>query len=191
MLKLMSGSLRDQLLKSGVASKQQAHKAKQAIKKTSKANKNARRNGNAVTESSKLGQEIARSEQQKAEKDRALNAARNAEREARELQHSVSQIIERNAIKTKGEDRYNFTLDNKIQHIYVDELQRKQLINGVIGIIEHGDTLYAIPAAVARRLAEKVASKIMLNDADNSASESDDAEDDPYAQYEVPDDLMW
>ena len=45
-----------------------------------------------------------------------------------------------------------------------------------------------MPAPVARKIAERDAAAVIeLNDSNKSAS----AEDDPYADYQVPDDLIW
>ncbi|MBB8395098.1 DUF2058 family protein, partial [Escherichia coli] len=50
-------------------------------------------------------------------------------------------------------------------------------------------TTYAIiPASVADKIAQRDASSIVLHSA-LSAEEQD--EDDPYADFKVPDDLMW
>ncbi|HBP97063.1 MAG TPA: DUF2058 domain-containing protein, partial [Pantoea agglomerans] len=53
----------------------------------------------------------------------------------------------------------------------------------------NGESQYAIiPASVADKIAQRDASAIVLNSA---LSEEAQDEDDPYADFKVPDDLMW
>ena len=71
---------------------------------------------------------------------------------------------------------------------------RAQLINGRLAIARllvdnNSEGEYAIiPASVADKIAQRDASSIVLHSA-LSAEEQD--EDDPYADFKVPDDLMW
>ena len=53
----------------------------------------------------------------------------------------------------------------------------------------NGDSEYAIiPAVVADKIAQRDESYIVLNSA---LSEDVQDEDDPYADFKIPDDLMW
>ncbi|MEG7493907.1 DUF2058 family protein, partial [Enterobacter hormaechei] len=52
-----------------------------------------------------------------------------------------------------------------------------------------GDCDYAIiPAVVADKMAQRDADSIVLNSA---LSQEEQDEDDPYADFKIPDDLMW
>ncbi|MEG7486685.1 DUF2058 family protein, partial [Enterobacter hormaechei] len=52
-----------------------------------------------------------------------------------------------------------------------------------------GDCDYAIiPAVVADKIAQRDADSIVLNSA---LSQEEQDEDDPYADFKIPDDLMW
>lgn len=94
----------------------------------------------------------------------------------------------------KGNIGFNFTDNNLIKKIDVDKLTQTQLINGRLAIARlvndsNGENEYAIiPASVADKIAQRDASCIVLNSA-LSAEEAE--EDDPYADFKVPDDLMW
>lgn len=89
---------------------------------------------------------------------------------------------------------FNFTDGNLIKKIFVDKLTQAQLINGRLAIARllvdnNSEGEYAIiPASVADKIAQRDASSIVLHSA-LSAEEQD--EDDPYADFKVPDDLMW
>ncbi|WP_264779536.1 DUF2058 family protein, partial [Escherichia fergusonii] len=56
-------------------------------------------------------------------------------------------------------------------------------------IDSNGESEYAIiPASVADKIAQRDATFIVLNSA---LSQEEQDEDDPYADFKIPDDLMW
>ncbi|WP_264784069.1 DUF2058 family protein, partial [Escherichia fergusonii] len=67
-------------------------------------------------------------------------------------------------------------------------------INGRLAIARliidsNGESEYAIiPASVADKIAQRDATFIVLNSA---LSQEEQDEDDPYADFKIPDDLMW
>lgn len=76
----------------------------------------------------------------------------------------------------------------------MDKLTQTQLINGRLAIVRlvidnSGECEYAIiPASVADKIAQRDADSIVVNSA---LSQEAQDEDDPYADFKVPDDLMW
>ena len=95
---------------------------------------------------------------------------------------------------SKGDIGYNFTDNNLIKKIYVDKVTQAQLIKGRLAIARltaesERDSEYAIiPAVVADKIAQRDDSYIVLN---CELSQEAKDEDDPYADFVVPDDLMW
>ena len=75
-----------------------------------------------------------------------------------------------------------------------DKTTQSQLIGGRLAIARlsadnNGENTYAIiPASVADKIAQRDANSIVLNSA---LSQEEQDEDDPYADFKVPDDLMW
>lgn len=73
-------------------------------------------------------------------------------------------------------------------------MTHSQLVNGRLAIARlaidsNGATEYAvIPASVADKIAQRDAESIVLHSA---LSQEAQDEDDPYADFKVPDDLMW
>ena len=121
--------------------------------------------------------------------------AREARAAVEEYKAQVKQLIEMNRITiANGDIGFNFTDGNLIKKIFVDKLTQAQLINGRLAIARllvdnNSEGEYAIiPASVADKIAQRDASSIVLHSA-LSAEEQD--EDDPYADFKVPDDLMW
>ena len=107
----------------------------------------------------------------------------------------MKQLIEMNRINlSKGDIGFNFTDNNLIKKIVVDKMTQAQLISGRLAIARvvtdnNGESEYAIiPASVADKIAQRDANSIVLNSA---LSQEEQDEEDPYADFKVPDDLMW
>ena len=129
------------------------------------------------------------------ERDKQLSEQQKQAALAKEYKAQVKQLIEMNRITiANGDIGFNFTDGNLIKKIFVDKLTQTQLINGRLAIARllvdnNSEGEYAIiPASVADKIAQRDASSIVLHSA-LSAEEQD--EDDPYADFKVPDDLMW
>ncbi len=130
------------------------------------------------------------------ERDKQLSEQQKQAALSKEYKAQVKQLIEMNKIDiSKGNIDFNFTDNNFIKKIAVDKLTQAQLISVpsrhcASGTGDNdGESKYAIiPASVADKIAQRDASSIVLNSA-LSAEEQD--EDDPYADFKVPDDLMW
>ncbi|MFG1490584.1 DUF2058 domain-containing protein [Oceanospirillum sp. HFRX-1_2] len=108
-----------------------------------------------------------RAEQQrkeKAERDRLLNLERKAEEEKKAVKAQVKQLIEMNRLENyAGDLAHNFVMDKKVKKINVQPKISDQLA--------------------------KPDWPIVLNE---KAPDTGDAEeDDPYADFQIPDDLMW
>lgn len=184
----MAKSLQEQLLQSGVAKPKQAKKARREKAQSEKA---ARREGKTPAEQAELAQQVAAAQAEKRARDHQLNTEQKAKREARELEHSVAQIISRNRVASAagGEDSmaYSYTIAGKIHRIEVSDGQRQDLATGRLAVVRHRDTSALVPRGVAQRLMEKVPEQVWLVSGDEEAADADD----PYAEYQVPDDLMW
>jgi uncharacterized protein len=100
----------------------------------------------------------------------------------------VRQLIELNRVpRDDGELGYNFQDGKAIRKIFVTEAMHDKLTRGLLAIVRLDDGYEVIPAVVAE--------KIMLRDASavvsNATTRLESGEDDLYADYKVPDDLMW
>ncbi|MBK8454510.1 MAG: DUF2058 domain-containing protein [Thiofilum sp.] len=178
-------SLRDQLLKSGLANQKQAKKAEKEVSKQKY--QEAKGNAQADDEVKRLAEQ-ARLEQ--AERSRELNRQQREQAEAKAIQAQIRQLIEMNKISTAGaEIAYQFADHNKVKSIYVTPKLQDQLIHGVIAIVREGESYALIPKQVGDKIAQRDPSHIVLL---NTKTPSPIAEEeDPYAAYQVPDDLMW
>lgn len=180
----MSKSLQDQLLKAGLVGKKQANKIKNEQHHKKKAKQKSK--DTSVDETKVSAQHTI---QEKAERDRQLNQERKAEADKKALVAQIKQLIEINKIaKGGGEIGYNFTDDNKIKKIYVTEQLQSDISRGRLAIVKLNDSYELVPNAIAEKIKVRDESFVLLC-VDNTQQEVD--EGDPYADYQIPDDLMW
>lgn len=177
-------SLQDQLLKSGLASDA---KAKQVKAEKRKQSKQTRNNGVEIVDEVKLSAEQAR--QQQVERDRELNRLRKLAEEQKALAAQIRQIVELNRIvKDANGIAYQFNDDNKVKTVHVAEKVREALINGRAGIVRLEGGYEIVPAEIARKIQERDAGCVVVL---NQHTQDMSAADDPYAAYQIPDDLIW
>ena len=174
-------TLKDQLLKAGLVNK---NKVKKAPKK--KAPTQAKKNRKKVSEQTLRTQ---RAMLDKAKKDKKLNLQRKAEAERKALQAQIKQLVDASKLdRSDGETSYNFTYKKKVKSIYVTEEQQKQLSKDQIVIVcLDGIRFELVPKKAAEKIAQRDPSSVI----ENKVSESTLSEDDPYADYQIPDDLTW
>lgn len=174
-------TLQEQMLKAGLVSSKKMAKVQRTAKKSRVQAREARE---AVEENKKA----------QLERDKLLNNQQKQAVLAKEVKAQVKQLIEMNRLEiARGNIDFNFTDNNLIKKITVDKLTQTQLINGRLAIarlqVENGESQYAIiPAVVADKIAQRDADAIVLNSA---LSQDEQDEDDPYADFKIPDDLMW
>ena len=168
-------TLQEQMLKAGLVSSKKMAKVQRTAKKSRVQAREARE---------------AVEENKKAQLERDKQAVL-----AKEYKAQVKQLIEMNRITVaRGDIGFNFTDNNLIKKIMVDKPTQTQLINGRLAIARLAvdnkpEGEYAIiPAVVAEKIAQRDASSIVLHSA---LSQDEQDEDDPYADFKVPDDLMW
>ena len=93
-------------------------------------------------------------------------------------------------IPSHAEIKFNYTLDNKIYSVYIDEKIQSELLKGQLGIVRYEDKSYLVSHKLAERvnlLVPQWCGYLWQQDAGKAV----EVEDDPYADYAIPDDLMW
>lgn len=179
----MRNPLQEQLLKAGLVNKA---KAAQVVREQAKKKKGK---GPATPSAEQL--EAQRLQQEKAERDRALAAERNAQRQIGEARAQVLQIVESHKIPREGELAYRFTDGDKIKDVLVTESLRAQLADGSLVIVRHHGGYELLPRTAADKVYARMPDMIVL-DHGSSAEGTDAGEDDEYySQFVVPDDLVW
>jgi hypothetical protein len=187
-------SLKDQLLNAGLIDKTKAAKIeqeqrKQAHQKTAKAQKQAKKSGEVVVDEAKLLAEKVL--QEKAERSKELNRIQREQAEHKAIQAQIKQLISINSIDRKrGDLAYQFADGSKIKKIYLTKTLQDQLAYGIIVLVKLGDGYELVPKQVAEKIAQRDAACILVQNT-GSIEQAAVEEDDPYADYKIPDDLMW
>ncbi|OAN18337.1 hypothetical protein A3K86_05440 [Photobacterium jeanii] len=169
-------SLQEQMLKAGLIDKKKLKKAG----KSSKKSRVQAREAKAAVEANRIAQQ---------EQDKDLNRQKNEAAQKKEIQAQVKQLIEMNRIDRKdGDVGYNFTDGTLVKKIYVDKTMQDQLVNGRLAIVRFADGYEVISSVVADKIAQRDEEIVVLN---NVVENNEPDEDDPYADFVIPDDLMW
>jgi uncharacterized protein YaiL (DUF2058 family) len=176
-------SLKDQLLNAGLIDKKKAKQLKQELRKEAK----VRKKGQVPLDDNK--EQVKRNLVEKAERDRQLNKQQQEVVERKAIQAQISQLITMNRIKREGGDiAYQFTDGTRIKKIYVTEQLQKDLVNGRLAIAKLGNEFELLPSSAAEKIRQRDPQVIVLL---NTYEVTGVDEDDPYAEYQIPDDLMW
>ena len=180
----MAKSLQEQLLEAGAIKKDRAQK----INKTKHKQNKQKQRGAADTDDIKRAAEKAQAE--KTAKDREINRQRQEAATFKALAAQIKQLIDVNRVDDgAGEEPYNFNYQDKVKTVYVTEEQRKALAGGRLAIVGSQSIFSVVPTVVAHKIMERdVAYVISLSTVDQS---DEPLEDDPYAEYVIPDDLTW
>ena len=181
----MGNPFQDQLLKAGVVTKQQVKKAQSASKKKKKEQR-SKKNNNVVDENKLKLQQVAK---EKADRDKALNQRKEDQAKQKAISAEIDQLITANLIKRSDECEiiYNFEHRKKVNRIYVNEDMKQGIIDGKLGIARIEGRYELIPKLIAERIQQRNEKRVILFE----NTEEENNEDDPYAEFKVPDDLMW
>ncbi len=176
-------SLQEQLLKAGLTTKDKANKVKGAKRKQNKINRKHKLD--SVDKDKQAAQQIIT---EQAERARELNKTKNALAEEKAIVAQIKQLIETNQQPMgKPTTHFNFSDNGSIKKLEVSGEVHKHLSNGLLAISRFADGYALVPKMVANKISQRSEDFIIiLND---SLDEPD--EDDPYADYQIPDDLMW
>jgi hypothetical protein len=181
-------SLQDQLLKAGLVDK---NRAKKANKDKQKQTNFVRKTGRITVNEDKVSAQ--QKQVRKAERDRELNLKKQITSNQKAIAAQIIQLVEINKLdRDQGEITYSFVFENKVKNIVVTEDLKNQLTQGrlaIVTLLTNMDRKFEIvPAPVAEKIAQRDAECVVqLNEKVNA----EENEDDPYADYQIPDDLTW
>ena len=177
----MRNPLQEQLLKAGLVKKDKAAQIvrQQALLRRAKAAPGADR-----VDTQQLQNE-------RAEHDRALAAEHNAQLRASEQHAQARQIIASHQVKGEGEIAYRFTDRGKIRDVLVSAAQRAQLAAGALTIVRRDTTYALLLRPAADMIYARDATLIVLDHARPDEPGGGNSDDAYYAQFSVPDDLIW
>jgi uncharacterized protein len=178
--------LQEQLLKAGLV--------KQSKVAAVAREQNKARHAKGAPQPSEAQLEAERARAEKVERDRALAAERKAQAHAAELRAQARQIIQDRKVPRSGDSEYRFTADGAIRTLLLNEELRRKLASGALVIARLDERYELLPRAAAEKVRERDAGMIVLDHGQDAGTEPSAAtsEDDAYyAQFQVPDDLVW
>ncbi|RZA17978.1 MAG: DUF2058 domain-containing protein [Lysobacteraceae bacterium] len=176
--------LQEQLLKAGLVKKS----------KVSAAAREQLKQAVAGAGPSEIAREAERMRLEKAERDRALQAERKAQARVAELRAQARQITLDKKLPRTGQSEYRFEADGAIRTLLVDEDQRRKLASGAIVIARLGDGYELLPRPAGEQVRQRQADAIVLDHGlagDAAPTDTLSGDEAYYAQFKVPDDLIW
>ena len=178
----MAKLLQAQLLKAGLVKPEQ-------IKKVEQQRREAARRGHKEPAEPQQASLL----QQKVDADRQRNRQQQEQRERKAQAAEIRQLIQAHRLDRQGgESAYQFVDAGKIRKLPLHEAQRQQLVKGTLAVVRLGGGFELVAPAIAQKIAQRDASRVLdLNAQRPEPADPADPVSDPYADYPVPDDLMW
>ena len=183
-------SLREQLLAAGLGTKKQAKQADQEQRQQDQRRHEQRHQAKRQPAEPPKPTPAQLAQAAKAARDKELNRKRQEQIELRAREAEIKQLIEQNRLpRIESDEYYNFVHGKKIRRVAVDAQRREQILAGTVFVVRYHGQTAVVPAEIAEKIRERDARAVVThtNDVQSAAA----AEDDPYKDFVVPDDLTW
>ncbi len=180
----MNNPFQEQLLKAGVVSQQQVNRVNQEKKK-----KQRKQRGKKRPETDERQLKAQQAAKHKADRDRELNQRKEEQARNRAISIEIDQLIKTHKLKRDDscDLAYNFEHQGKVKRLYINADMRARLLKGQLGIARIEGNYELVPKDVAEKIRARNDKRVLLFDEKPDRP----AEDDPYADYQIPDDLTW
>ncbi len=178
----MNNPFQEQLLKAGLVNKKQIKKANQEKSKNRK-----QHNNKAEIDKNQLKRQQAAAE--KAKRDRELNLKKEQQARNKAISAEINQLVKANRLLRDENCNiiYHFEHRNKIHQIHINKDMKQQLVEGKLALARIEGHYELVPFTTAEKIRQRNEKRIVMIDNKETYSDIDD----PYAEYQVPDDLMW
>ena len=180
----MGNPFQDQLLKAGLVTKKQVQKVQQDKSRKNKQQR-SKKEQPVVDEVKLKAQQAA---QEKARHDRELNKKKEDQARQKAISIEINQIITNNCLARDEscEIVYNFEHNKKVRRIYVDAEMKQKVVQGTLGIARIEGRYELVPKSIAEKIKQRNEKRVVIFDVEEAVDEND-----PYADYAIPDDLTW
>jgi uncharacterized protein len=179
----MGSTLQDQFLKMGLVDKKQVNTVKKA-----RHEQRTGQGGKGSPDESKI--QVKQALAEKKDRSRRLNQTKNEELKEQETAAMIRQLIDTNRLPMGGgENPYNFTDNNKIKRLFLSKEMAERLSRGDLAIVRQAGEYQIIPAGVAEKVQKFNKNLVVVFHA--PIKNVSPGHEDPYAEFQVPDDLMW
>lgn len=190
----MSSSLQEQLVQAGLADEESLDRSRQRGRRQA----GGKRKGGKTRSGGRIARQTKQPTSGRNDDAAAPQTKKHgtkppaAEREptTAEKADRLRQMIRANRIdRAYAGVPYRFTQESRVREVAVTGTQQGRIARGELAIVSDGERIELVPAKVARRVRGIDPNAVLvLNGGDESGP---DTGDDPYAEYRVPDDLMW
>jgi uncharacterized protein len=178
---MVNNALQAQLLKAGLVDAKKA-------KKINQQQQHAVKTGHIDDH---VKSALAQAQAEKIERDRLLNRERQQALEEKTSSANIRQMLAQHQIReTAGEVVYQFIDHGKIKKIYITQDIYNQIVSGRVAIAKLDEQYPLLPRILADKIAERAPEAIIIRHEKAATSQAAD-EEDPYAAFVIPDDLMW
>lgn len=186
----MGKTFQEQMLALGLVDKKKASQNKKQKHQNKKQHGKVGKKKPVVDENALIAQKALEKKKARAQQ---LNKEREEKLQKRADEARIRQLIEQNKITKDGSGvAFRFNCKGKIHRVFVEQEVADQLSRGALGIVAIGDGFEIVGKTVVQKIRD-IDPQIffaLLSSEDGPAKEEVDP-DDPYAEYKVPDDLMW
>jgi uncharacterized protein YaiL (DUF2058 family) len=141
-------------------------------------------------------QQVQKTREEKLAKDRELNQQRKAEADRKAVAAQIIQLITLNKVDRRGDIEFNFSDGKLIKKLHIGQKISDDISRGRLCVARLGDGYEVVPTPVADKIRERDLEVVVVYNQTAMAESRDtdgepDADEDHYAQFEIPDDLMW
>lgn len=182
----MGNSLQEQLLKAGLVDEE---RLKQADKAKQQAARKQRSSGKRKAKKPAARPQLTPEQLEKQARDRELEQQKAEVQRQRAVAAEVRQLVGRHRhARQPHEDDSAFHFENKgkIKRIYVSADTHRLITERKLVIVNDNGVFELVPPAIAEKIRARNPSLVIDLPEDDRPDEND-----PYAAYQVPDDLMW
>lgn len=183
----MSLSLREQLLAAGLVSKKQVESVE---KERSQAEHRQKKSTSKAAPPPKQLTAAEKARAEKAARDRELNKKKEEKAARRARAVAINQLVEQHRIpRVEDEDAefYNFVDAGKIHRIAIKGETRERIVSGALVVARYRGWFALVPKEAAEKIRAIDPNAVLEHKVESAAP----AEDDPYKDFVVPDDIKW
>lgn len=190
----MARSLRDELLKVGLVTSEQASRAERGNRRRSKAagkGASSRDRGDKRRPAAKPASDReSRPSAERSAPTPLRPSAPDPEEQVRKLNVEIRRILDTEAEKVDAETDtpFHFPRGERLKRLYVSEDQRRRLTGGNLAIVGFRGRHHLVPRLAGERVRELRPEVFVFIADDGESAEELEA---GYEGYEVPDELMW
>ena len=192
----MARSLRDELLKAGLVTSEQAARAERGSRSPSKPARNRKASGERGQKRRRAARPVSGLEVRPSPERHSPASLRppapapDPEEQVRQLNIEIRRILDTEAEKVEAETDlpFHFPRGERLKRLYVSEDQRRRLTGGELAIVGFRGRHHLVPRLAGERVRElRPEVFVFIAAGDDGAGDVEEG----YEGYEVPDDLVW